>query len=82
MGKEVFESCGLGGREDLVEAIKVKAGELDDLLTQVGYDSSSGTGGYVRTTSRPGNCLRMVALARTNLEQTVMWAVKAVSRGQ
>lgn len=79
MGREVFETRGLQGREALVEAIKVKAGELDDLLVQVAEDRVSESG-FV--SSRSQQCHRMVAVARTNLEQAVMWAVKAVSRSR
>lgn len=91
MGKEVFESRGLGGREELVEYIKIKAGELDDLLKQITtYPSqvvptgnSGGSGGAeVAHRTRPGECLRLTAMARSSLETSVMQAVKAISRGQ
>lgn len=77
MGKELFESRGLQGREELVQSIKVKAGELDDLLILIAQDKDSRT---AESTVRPRECHRLTEIARTNLEQSVMWAVKAVSR--
>lgn len=67
MGKEVFESKGLNGKEELVEKVKAKAGELWDLF-QEGTNEPGTEGG------------RMYALAKTNLEQSVMWFVKGISR--
>lgn len=85
MGKEVFESRGLDGREALVEQIKAKAGELDDLLQQINKDKSeTAFNGHIEvdvSRVRPKECHRLTALARTNLEVAVMCAVKAVSRG-
>ena len=83
MGREVFESRGLGGREALMEDIKTKAGELDDLIKQVGEsDPTSALDGVTELKRRPGECLRLTAMARTSLENAVMQAVKAISRGQ
>jgi hypothetical protein len=82
MGREVFESRGLGGREALMEDIKTKAGELDELLRQVAADITTGTSASTEYAVRPRECQRLTALARTSLEQSVMWAVKAISRGQ
>jgi hypothetical protein len=88
MGKEVFESRGLGGREELVIHIKLKAGELHELLRQIDMDMPNTVWGPNDTSAaavlkpRPPECKRLAAIARTNLEQAVMWAVKAVSRGQ
>jgi hypothetical protein len=76
MGREVFESRGLGGRDALVEDIKTKAGELHDLLLQVDAFTTDGTSAVQTVNQRPA------ALARTNLEIAVMCAVKAISRGQ
>lgn len=85
MGREVFESRGLQGREALVEDIKTKAGELHDLIAQIDRDeattSSNGHVDVQTSRPRPGECKRLAALARTNLEVAVMCAVKAVSRG-
>ena len=67
MGKEIFESRGLQGKEAEVEAVKQKAGELWDLFN-AGTNAPNTEGG------------RMYALAKTNLEQAVMWFVKGVSR--
>lgn len=67
MGKEVFESRGLQGKEELVEKVKSKAGELWDLFHE-GTNTPGTDGG------------RMYALAKTNLEQAVMWFVKGCSR--
>ena len=85
MGREVFESRGLGGREALMEDIKTKAGELDDLLRQVDapmeeFDPINKV--TVTNIQRPGECKRLAAMARTSLENAVMQAVKAISRGQ
>ena len=67
MGKEVFESKGLNNKVELVEKVKAKAGELWDL--------------YHSGTNEPGTeGGRMYALAKTNLEQSVMWFVKGCSR--
>lgn len=85
MGVEKFESRGLDGREALVEEIKKKAGELDDLLMKISTDkvttSSNGHVDVDHYNTRPAECHRLTALARTNLEMSVMCAVKAVSRG-
>lgn len=69
MGIEVFESRGLHGKEELVEQVKAKAGELFDLINSATNDPGTEGG-------------RMYALAKTNLEQSVMWFVKGVSRSK
>ena len=48
----------------LIWEIKMKASELHDLF---GKHESSGVGG------------REIAVAKTNLEQSVMWAVKGIT---
>lgn len=88
MGREMFESRGLGGREALMEDIKTKAGELDDLIRSIAQDStesvpSAQPGVNVDVSrQRPGECKRLTAMACTSLENAVMQAVKAISRGQ
>ena len=67
MSKEVFESRGLHGKDELVEKVKEKAGELYALFSEA--------------TNEPGtDAVRHYALAKTNLEQSVMWFVKGISR--
>jgi hypothetical protein len=68
MGKESFESRGFpADTSHLVDQVKQKAGELDDLYGQLSIEPGAEGG-------------RMLALAKTNLEQSVMWFVKGVSR--
>ena len=64
---KVFEQRGLGNQEERVEAIKFAATQL---LSQIGE---------VLTDGNPdaGRCL---SIAKTKLEESVMWAVKGVSR--
>lgn len=77
MGIERFESKGLQGREELVQKIKEKAGELDDLLQQISAPVIVQDSVEVRNPE----CHRLTAMAKTQLELSVMCAVKAVSRG-
>lgn len=65
----VFESRGLNGQEFLIAQIKEQAAVLHDLFDSVHL------GGTLER--EPG---RLVALAKTELESSVMWAVKATSR--
>lgn len=67
--QKVFESRGLNGHEGLVEDIKIFAGYLFDKLDLIPVPPGNNEAG------------RLVALAKTELESTVMWAVKAISRG-
>lgn len=63
----VFESRGLKGREAHVEEVKVKAAELLDLMESI-------------QPTKTGEHVRYFALAKTALEESVMWHVKGVSR--
>lgn len=83
MGKEVFESRGLGGREKLVDKIKELAGLLDDALSEISApcDGPVADGVQIVGIPRSRECLRLTAMAKTELELSVMLAVKAVSRG-
>lgn len=65
---EVFASKGLGPYVDLADQIKSKAAEYLDLLAKIPEAKFDGT------VSRYKN------LATTNIENSVMWAVKACSR--
>lgn len=67
MGREIFDSCGLHGKDAEVDAVKTKAGELWDLF-HAGTNAPNTQGG------------RMYAIAKTKLEESVMWFVKGVSR--
>lgn len=67
-GVKALESRGLGGREHDVELIKAKAAELFGLYSKF-------------STNAPGtDAQRHYALAKTNLEQSVMWMIKGISR--
>lgn len=67
---KTFESRGLNGQESKIESIKEKAALLWDAFDAIEIP--------------PGNqeAWRLVALAKTELESSVMWGVKAVSRYQ
>lgn len=65
--KKVFESRGLHGQEQKIETIKEKAAELWDAFDAIEIPPGSEAG-------------RLVALAKTELETSVMYGVKAVSR--
>lgn len=56
-----------------MDALKDKAQELHDLMEQ----GPSGLPGAPGTTGRTS---RELALAKTNLEQAIMWAIKDVTR--
>lgn len=66
---DAFASMGLQGKEELVERAKAKAAELWDIFDEA--TNEPGTEGG-----------RMYAVAKTNLEQAVMWFVKGVSRSK
>jgi hypothetical protein len=95
MGKETFEQRGLNGKENVVAKIKELASLLDDVLIELGapeiippgYISvsgeqqvSDGNGGVIRQVPASQDSKRLAAMARTQLELSVMCAVKAVSR--
>jgi len=65
---KVFESRGLNGQEEKVQDLKNKAAELWQLIDNISVPPGNSEAG------------RLVALAKTELESTVMWAVKAFSR--
>lgn len=58
-----------------VLALKVKAQELWDLMAPIVTSETNADG----TTSGSKIDTREMALARTNLEQAVMWAVKSLT---
>lgn len=66
--KKVFESRGLNGQEEQVARLKSKAEELWDEIDNISVPPGNSEAG------------RLVSLAKTELESTVMWAVKALSR--
>ena len=66
---ETFASLGLNGQEGRVENIKTIAGHLFDAINGISIEPNA-----------PG--ARCVATAKTKLEETVMWAVKGVSRSK
>ncbi len=76
MISKTFETRGFKTHDGAakVEKIKELASELEKAIDNVLVDSEFGT----PTESREAG--RLVAVAKTNLEQSVMWAVKAVSR--
>ncbi len=96
MGKETFETRGLKGRESTVSKIKELAGLLDDVLVELGAPEiiptaqalrvegemsvSDGNGGTIRQVPATRDAQRLAAMARTQLELSVMCAVKAISR--
>ena len=65
--QRVFESRGLNGSLDKIDIIKILAEDLWDEFDSLSDKSSP-------------EAARLVALAKTDLEGAVMWAVKAVSR--
>ena len=72
--KATFESRGIPESQlALVEEIKQKASDLEDTILKA-LDNKSETEGVGPEVPR------YVAMARTNLEMSVMCAVKAVSR--
>ena len=66
---KTFESRGLNGRDNHVHAIKSAAAELWQWIDNIPVPPGNTEAG------------RLVALAKTDLESSVMWAVKAISRG-
>jgi hypothetical protein len=62
-----FAGRGLNGQEALVEEIKNRAAGLWDLFNSIPNVPGTPSG-------------RLTALAKTELESSVMWAVKAISR--
>lgn len=67
-GKKVFEYRGLNGKEAQVEQIKQTAAALWSMINVISVPPGNTEAG------------RLLALAKTDLESSVMWAVKAVSR--
>jgi len=96
MGKATFETRGLNGKEKVVDKIKELAGLLDDVLLELGAPEiipfsqalliegevtvPDGNGGTIRQVPATRDAQRLAAMARTQLELSVMCAVKAVSR--
>lgn len=68
LGISVFESRGLNGRLTQVEQIKETAAALWSMINAISCDPDN--------TEAP----RLLALAKTDLESSVMWAVKGISR--
>ncbi len=66
---DAFASMGLNGQEDRVEKIKEAAAVLWDAIDRVSIEPGA-------------NGMRYIALAKTSLEESVMWAVKGVSRSK
>ncbi len=68
IGKKIFESRGFNGREERVEQIKDFAANL--WTAYVAY-------------CPPGtDSARLMAIAKTDLESSVMFAVKAMTRAE
>lgn len=66
--KKTFETRGFGGNETLVEGIKSDAAILLARFNRI---------------PTPGaEAGRLAALAKTHLEEAVMWAVKAITRAE
>lgn len=65
---KVFESRGLNGQEEQMARIKAKAAELWDELNSISVPPDNREAG------------RLVSIAKTDLETSVMYAVKALSR--
>ena len=63
-----FKSMGLHGQELKVEEIKFLAAELWDCIDKITGEAAT------------QEAVRHSKLAKTKLEESVMWAVKAVSR--
>jgi hypothetical protein len=69
LAHDQFASFGLNGQEERVEKIKHAASVLFDLYNDISIEPGA-VGG------------RHVSLAKTELEASVMWAVKAISRSK
>ena len=67
-GKRVFESRGIRDQEQHVEYIKNSAAVLWSYVDNIQIPPGNSEAG------------RLVALAKTDIESAVMWAVKALSR--
>lgn len=65
-GYSVFATKGLNGQEATIEKVKIKAAELWEIFDDISPQLPE---------SR-----RLTALAKTELESSVMWGVKALSR--
>ena len=65
---DTFATRGLNGQEEVVTRIKDRAAALWDEIDGIAIAPGNSDAG------------RLVALAKTELECAVMWAVKAVSR--
>jgi hypothetical protein len=65
---KVFESRGLNGQEHLVDGVKRAASTLFWEIDSIPIPPGNTEAG------------RLVSLAKTALEESVMWATKAVSR--
>lgn len=65
-----FESRGLRGQDAHVQRLKDRAAALWDVVDDISIPPGNSEAG------------RLVALAKTTLEESVMWAVKALSRNQ
>lgn len=67
--KKTFEQRQLNDAQiQQIESIKSNASDLYVKISEITTGSTS------------GESFRLTALAKTNLEQTVLWATKAVSR--
>lgn len=67
---KIFESRSVNGQEGKVEEIKYLAAHLWDVIDVISVPPGNNEAG------------RLIALAKTELELTVMWTVKALSRNQ
>jgi len=67
LGKTVFESRGIAGHEAEIEQIKAMAAAL--------------WSAYVAYCPASAESNRLMSIAKTNLETSVMFAVKSFSRG-
>lgn len=65
---KTFETRGFGSYEGLVNQIKEAAAVVLTAFSKISIPSGN------------AEAARLVSLAKTNLEQSVMWATKAVSR--
>lgn len=71
---ETFKSTSLNDEQiQQVEKIKYHAAMLWDKIDDINY----GLPGSVLVSAE---CTRLIALAKTSLEESIMWANKAISR--
>lgn len=68
-GHKIFESRGLNNQEQKVENIKQLAGMLWQEFDEILHEEGS-------------EAPRLISLAKTHLESSVMWGVKACSRSK